>query len=60
MSPQRVPIIIPPNGVNPIDVFNTLPFLIAVIEAPLPRWHVIMFNVLTSLPINSAVRRLTY
>ena len=37
ISPQRVPIMIPPRGVNPIDVLYDLPFLTAVILAPFPK-----------------------
>ncbi len=34
--PERVPIIVPPSGVNPIEVSTDLPPLMAVIETPLP------------------------
>ena len=37
MSPERVPIVTPANGVNPIDVSTDLPPSTAVIEAPLPK-----------------------
>ena len=60
MSPQRPPIMMPPNGVKPIDVLTHLPPLTAVIEAPLPKWQVMMRVSAMSLPINSAVRWETY
>ena len=44
MSPQRVSITMPANGVIPIDVSMHLPSLTAVIEAPLPMWQVIIFD----------------
>ncbi len=34
MSPERVPIINPANGVNPIEVLIDSPFFIAQMEAP--------------------------
>ena len=36
-SPQRVPIITPANGVNPIDVSIHFPFNTAEILAPFPK-----------------------
>jgi hypothetical protein len=57
ISPQRVPIITPANGVNPIEVSITLPFLTADIEAPLPRWQTIILE--SFLPNNSLALLLT-
>ena len=54
ISPVLVPITNPDSGVNPIDVSNDLPFLIAQIEAPFPMWHEIVFNSLGSFPRISA------
>ncbi len=41
-SPLRVPIMTPSSGVKPIEVSMTFPLRIAAIEAPLPRWQVMM------------------
>ena len=60
MSPLRVPIMIPDKGVNPIDVLNDLPFLTAVMLAPLPRWQVIIFISSTGLFKISANRYVRY
>src|SRR5699024_223336 len=49
ISPERVPIVIPDKGLNPIEVSNDLPFLTAVIEEPEPKWQIIIFNSLGSL-----------
>ena len=43
MSPQRVPITRPSTGVKPIEVSMDLPFLMAQMEAPLPRWQLTIF-----------------
>src|SRR5665647_2962615 len=43
ISPVREHIISPSTGVNPIQVSIDLPFSMAVMEAPLPRWHVMIF-----------------
>ena len=37
ISPERVPIVTPANGVNPIDVSIDFPPSTAVIDAPLPK-----------------------
>ena len=37
ISPLRVPITKPSSGVKPIEVSTHLPFLTAVIDAPLPK-----------------------
>src|SRR5659263_675323 len=50
ISPERVPIINPSSGVNPIDVSTDSPYLIAQTDAPLPRWQVITLTVLGSTP----------
>ena len=52
--PERVPIITPSRGVNPIVVSTDLPPSTAVMEEPLPRWHETIFRSLISLPIASA------
>jgi len=39
MEPERVPIMIPSSGVNPMLVSTLFPFATAVTEAPLPRWQ---------------------
>ena len=44
MSPVRVPLMMPPVGVRPIDVSRHLPLRIAVMEAPLPRCATISFS----------------
>lgn len=41
ISPVRVPIMIPPSGVKPIEVSTEIPLSTAVIEAPFPMWQVI-------------------
>ena len=43
MSPVRVPLMMPPVGVSPMDVSMHLPFRIAEMEAPLPRCATISF-----------------
>ena len=58
--PERVPIIKPSNGVNPIVVSKTRPSCTAVMEEPLPKWQVISFNLSIGFPIISAQRWLTY
>ena len=57
--PVRVPIMKPSSGVRPMLVSMTLPFLMAVMEEPLPMWQVISFRSLMSLPMSSATRWLT-
>ena len=56
MSPARVPIVSPANGVKPIDVSTDLPPSTAVTEPPLPMWAVIIFVSSIGLPSNSAAR----
>ena len=41
MSPDRLPIIRPSKGLNPIEVSRLFPFLIAAILQPWPKWAVI-------------------
>ena len=60
MSPQRVPIIRPSSGVRPMDVSMLLPPSMAVMEAPLPKWQVMIFRPAISLFKYSAARMLTY
>ena len=52
-SPVLVPIISPSTGVSPIDVSTDLPFLIAATDAPLPKWHEIIFELIHFPPIIS-------
>ena len=56
MSPERVPIVTPANGVKPIDVSTDCPPSTAVIDAPFPRWQVMIFNSSIGLPNISAAR----
>ena len=56
ISPLRVPIIKPSNGVSPIVVSIHLPSLIAAIEPPLPMWQVIIFFPSGFTPRNSHTR----
>ena len=44
ISPLRVPIIKPSNGVKPIEVSILFPFSTAVTEAPLPKWQTMIFK----------------
>ena len=55
ISPERVPIIIPARGVNPIEVSTGFPWAIAEIEAPLPRCKVIRFKAANGRCNSSAV-----
>ena len=50
-SPGREPMMRPSNGVMPIVVSKLLPCLMAQMEAPLPRWQLMMFSSFQSLPI---------
>lgn len=54
ISPQRVPITSPSNGVSPMDVSTDLPFKTAVTLDPFPRWHTIVFVSSYAFPNNSA------
>ena len=56
MSPERVPIVTPANGVKPIEVSTDFPPSTAVIDAPFPRWQVMIFNSSIGLPNISAAR----
>ena len=60
MLPALVPIIIPANGVNPIEVSIDFPPLTAAKEQPFPKWHVTIFKSLISFPITSATLFETY
>ncbi len=44
MSPVRVPLMMPPVGVRPIEVSRHLPLRMAEMEAPLPRWATMSFS----------------
>ena len=41
MEPERVPIMMPSSGVNPMLVSTLLPSATAVTDAPFPRWQTI-------------------
>ena len=41
MEPERVPIMRPSSGVNPMVVSTLFPSRTAASEAPLPRWQII-------------------
>ena len=53
-SPERVPIGIPPSGVNPIDVSTDLPFWTAHILAPWPKWQLTIFKSSIGTPLSFA------
>src|SRR5699024_4253551 len=59
-SPERVPIVTPASGVNPIEVSIDLPFSTAVILAPFPKWHVIKRNLLRGISKTSDAFSETY
>ena len=59
ISPQRVPIKTPARGVKPIEVSMDRPPWTAVMELPLPRWHVTILSLSTGLSRISAARRET-
>jgi hypothetical protein len=44
MSPVRVPLMMPPVGVRPIEVSRQTPLRMAEIDAPLPRCAAISFS----------------
>ncbi len=44
MSPVRVPLMMPPDGVRPIEVSRHWPLRIAEIDAPFPRCATISFS----------------
>ena len=54
ISPARVAIVIPANGVNPIEVSKDFPFIVAQIDAPAPKWQVIIFKSSNGLSNNLA------
>ena len=56
IAPQRVPIIKPSSGVRPIDVSTAMPWSIALIEQPLPRWQVISLRSSIGSSRNAAAR----
>ena len=60
ISPERVPIVTPANGVKPIDVSIDFPPSIAAIDAPLPIWQEIIRNSSIGFSKISAARRDTY
>ena len=60
ISPERVPITSPSNGVRPIDVSTHFPPSTAEIEEPLPRWHTTIFKSSGFLPRISAALKETY
>ena len=58
--PLRVPMVTPSSGVNPMEVSIDLPLTTAAIELPLPRWQVIILELLMSSPVNLAPLAETY
>ena len=60
ISPHLVPIIKPSSGVRPIEVSTTFPPSTAAIEAPFPKWQVIIFKSAMSFPNISAALWDTY
>ena len=54
MLPTRVPMIMPSSGEKPIEVSMHLPFWMAQMELPAPRWQVMIFDVAKSIPANFA------
>ena len=56
MAPQRVPIMRPSSGVRPMDVSTATPWSMALMEHPLPRWHVMSFNSSSGSPKTAAAR----
>ena len=59
MSPQRVPISTPANGVRPMLVSTHLPPSTAVMLLPLPKWQVTILISFASLPRYCAAAMLT-
>ena len=57
MVPERVPIIKPSSGVNPMVVSMLTPSRMAASEHPLPKWQVIVRSDFRSLPRMAAARR---
>ncbi len=55
-EPERVPIIRPVRGVNPMVVSIATPFRIAEAEQPLPRWQTTRRRLAGSRPRISAAR----
>ena len=58
--PERVPIMRPSSGVNPIVVSTLRPPSTAVIEQPFPRWQVTTFSDRKFFPSNWAARPAEY
>ena len=56
ISPLLVPIIRPSRGVRPMEVSTDFPWSTADTEAPLPRWHTIIFRSFLSFPSSSPTR----
>ena len=54
ISPERVPMIRPASGVNPIEVSTDLPPSTAQTLAPFPKWQTITFVSSSGLPSISA------
>ena len=54
MLPTRVPMIIPSSGVKPMEVSTHLPFWMAQMELPAPRWQVMILALFTSRPASLA------
>mmetsp|Transcript_20617 Transcript_20617/g.55622 ORF Transcript_20617/g.55622 Transcript_20617/m.55622 type:complete len:241 (+) Transcript_20617:298-1020(+) len=59
-SPARVPMTKPSRGVRPMVVSTHLPFLMAAMLAPLPRWQMMAFMDSLGLPRSSAALPSTY
>ncbi len=59
-EPERVPIIKPSSGVNPMLVSTLLPFRTAVTDAPFPRWQTISRDEFSGTRNSSAARRVEY
>ena len=60
ISPERVPITRPSNGVRPIEVSTHFPPSTAEMEEPLPMWHTTIFKSSGFLPRISAALKETY
>ena len=59
-EPERVPMMMPSSGVYPIEVSMLMPWSMAQMEAPAPRWQVTILRSRTLLPRNFAARLDTY
>ncbi len=60
MEPERVPIMMPSSGVNPMLVSTLLPLRTAVTDAPFPRWQTISRDEFAGTCNSSAARRVEY